>query len=134
MKGSYPLTRVKLHRVLLEFLSHPEVHLEYRHLTENRGRVTWDPIFPPTNMHIRIDANDDPLKHVSTVVHELTHVLFRPMFAGFMDDDLEEKMILGLEASLYSDIEKSPKRLAQWNKLIERKLHESSEAQHEATG
>jgi len=38
---------------------------------------------------------------------------------------LEEDVILALETGMYYYIKKSPARLAKWNDLIERKLHES---------
>lgn len=122
MRGNYPLTRVKMHRVLLELLAHDEVKLRYKFMATREGFVDWDDIMPPTNITIFIDANTDPSNHVSAVLHELLHVALYPCWVGRLSDDYLEVGMLAFEADMYQYVKRSPSRLAKWNTLIEEKL------------
>lgn len=122
MRGTYPLSRVKLHRVLLELLKHPEVKLRYTNMVTQQGHSLWNPIGPPTDILIRVNANRNPVHHITTVVHELIHVVLYTMFIGLVEEDLEEVMVLALEADIYAYINKSKTRLARWNSIIAEKL------------
>jgi hypothetical protein len=127
VKGTYPLNTTKLHRVLLELLRHPEVHLTYEHMTAQQGHNLWDEIMPPTNLRIRVDANQQTgvLDHLGTVVHELLHVVVYPMSLGRLSDDLDEVLALALDAYMIAYIRKSPKRLSIWTEAINQKLIDS---------
>jgi hypothetical protein len=94
-------------------------------MTEARGRVVWDTVLPPRDISITIDANDDPLQHISTVIHELFHVVLYVAFFGWFSDDYEEVAILAYERDMYEYVKNSPQRLAKWTALIECKLRES---------
>ena len=122
MRGNYPLTRPRLHAVLLELLEHGEVRLRYRAMSDNEGFVDWDDIMPPTNITIDVDANTNPTAHVSAVVHELLHVALYPMFCGRMSDDYAEVAVLAYERDMFEYIRKSPARMARWMATIEVKL------------
>lgn len=124
MRGNYPLTRKKLHAALIELLEHPEVRLRYSTMTAQQGHSLWDDITPPTNIVLRVDANRAPLDHLSTVIHELAHVVLRTMFVGFVADDLEEVMVLAIERDLYDYVKRSRQRLERWNEAIKSKLPE----------
>src|SRR5678809_263464 len=97
--GNYPLNLQKLHRLCLELLQHPEVTLRYTHMTAQQGHCEWDDLFPPTNIEIKVDANQqiDGIDHIGTTVHELPHVLLMPMCLGWLSDDLEEHVILAMD-------------------------------------
>ena len=101
------------------------MNLRYQKLVDKAGQVVFDELGPPTNIQIHVDANDDPTNHISTVVHELLHVILFTMFIGFVDDTIEEIMIVALEAELYKYIKRSKSRLTLWNDLISRKLVEA---------
>lgn len=103
------------------------MRLKYTNMVSQQGHSLWDDITPPTNIAIRIDANRNPVDHVTTVVHELIHIVFHTMFVGFVAEDLEEVMVLGLEVDMYNYIKKSPARLAKWNSIIATKLAENTE-------
>lgn len=124
MKGSYPLTTQKLHRVLLELLAHPEVTLCYGHMTAQQGLHTWNEIMPPTGFNIKVDANQQTgvVDHIGTVVHELLHVIVFPCTLGRFADDLDEVLTLALDAHMIAYIRKSPKRVHAWTELINKKL------------
>lgn len=124
MKGKYPLTRQKLHSVLLELLNHPEVHLTFGPMVAQQGLSLWDEITPPTNIVIKVDANQQTgvMDHISTVIHELLHVVFISTFIGIVDGSLEEVCILALDAHMMEYIRKSPKRLHLWEEAINTKL------------
>lgn len=124
MKGKYPLTLSRLHRVLLELLQHPEVRLYYTHMTAQQGLCVWDDIHPPTNIRIKVDANQqsDGIDHIGTVVHELLHIVLMPMCLGFLQDDLEEQVILAMDKVVTAYIRKSPTRLHAWTEIIDAKL------------
>lgn len=122
MRGNYPLTRPKLHRVLLDLLRHDEVRLRYKAMRKNEGFVDWDDIMPPTNITIDVDANTNPTAHLSAVVHELLHVAFYPMLVGRMSDEFSEVGILAYERDMYAYIQRSPSRVAKWTAAIEAKL------------
>lgn len=106
---------------------HPEVELQYRHMTAQQGLADWDDIFPPTKIVISVDANQQTgaIDHISTVVHELVHVVFRPMYLGWVDDKLEEIGVLAYDAALTAYIRKSPKRVHAWTEAINAKLKEA---------
>ena len=124
MKGKFPLTTTRLHRALLELLRHPEVHLTYQTMTAQQGHCLWDEVYPPTNIHIRVDANQQTgvVDHIGTVVHELLHVIIYPISLGRFDDFLDEILVLALDAHMISYIRKSPKRLSEWTEAINQKL------------
>lgn len=126
MKGNYPLNLTKLHRVLLELLGHPEVKLVYRAMRAQQGLSNWFWIHPPTSILIECDANQQTgvVDHIATVVHELLHVVVVPIWIGRFDDDLDEVLVLALDAAVTAYIRKSPKRTHTWTELINRKLME----------
>jgi hypothetical protein len=126
MKGNYPLNKQKLNRVLLELLKHKEVRLTFQHMTAQQGHNEWDDILPPTNIVIKVDANQQTgnIDHVGTVVHELIHVVIMPMCNGWFDEELEETLVLALDAQITAYIRKSPKRLHDWTEAIDAKLKE----------
>jgi len=121
MKGNYPLSRVRLHRALLELLAHPEVFLELAPMRDG-GRAHWDDITPPTNIRIKVDANAG--EQVRFVIHELLHIILHPMFIGHVDNTLEEVCVVALDTYFGDYVMKSPKRLAKWTALIAAKLDE----------
>ena len=120
MKGKYPLTKLRLHKVLFELLEHPEVSLSYTSLVGKRGHIEFEGIFPPTDIKIKVDANDSA--PISTVIHELLHVILYELIVGRFSEELEEEFVLTFEKFMYEYIMKSPERMAKWNKLIESKL------------
>jgi len=95
-------------------------------MTAQQGLSDWDDIFPPTRIVISVDANQQTgaIDHISTVVHELLHIVFRPMYLGWVDDKLEEIGILAYDHALTEYIRKSPKRLQVWTETIDAKLKE----------
>jgi len=130
VKGKYPLTTPKLHRLLLELLRHPEVHVEFGHMTAQQGFCEWLDIFPPTDIRIRVDANQQTgnIDHIGTVVHELLHVVLFPISLGWFADDLDEALVLAMDAHMVAYIRKSPKRVHTWTELIDTKIKESDAA------
>ena len=122
MRGNYPLTRVKMHRVLLELLAHDEVRLTYKGMVKREGFADWDDIMPPTNITLLVDANTNPTSHLSAVLHELLHIALYPCFVGRLHDDYLEVSVLAFETDMYQYVKRSPARLAKWNALIEKKL------------
>lgn len=90
-------------------------------MVHNEGHIVWDDISPPTNLNIKIDANENPTQHLSAVIHELLHVILCPMFVGRMAMDYQEIAVLAYETDMYAYITKSPARLAKWNDLIGQK-------------
>lgn len=90
--------------------------------------VSWDELFPPTNIRIKVDANAG--QHVSSVVHELLHVVFYETFLGRIGATLEEVCIVALEHYISDYIKKSPARLAKWTHLIESKLPQIDDPFH----
>lgn len=127
MKGKYPLSKAKLNAVLLELLRHPEVNLQFRHMTAQQGKAHWHDIHPPTHIYIDVDANQQTgaLDHISTVIHELLHVVFMPMCLGWLTEDMEEEVILSLDKVVTDYIRRSPKRLHTWEEAIAEKLKET---------
>lgn len=123
MKGSYPLTRPKLHACLLELLKRPEVHLTAQTLKGDfAGDVSWEELHPPTDIYIRVNANAGDA--VQFVIHELLHVVMFPMIVGRLDDTLEEVLIVAYELYMFEYVKKSPKRLSVWNSIIQQKMNE----------
>jgi hypothetical protein len=122
VKVSLPLKTKTLPLHLYRLLSHPEVKLEYGPLTHHVAQAIWEEAFPPTNIRLKIDANQD--KHISSVVHELLHIVFCGMVTGYLDSDLEEICIIALEKHVYDYITASPQRESRWNRLIEAKLNQ----------
>lgn len=96
-------------------------------MTAQQGHHLWDEIFPPTNFHIRVDANQQTgaLDHIGTVVHELLHVVVYPLSLGRFSDDLDEVLTLALDAHMLAYIRKSPKRVTEWTEAINQKLIDS---------
>ena len=122
MKGKYPLTRVKLNSLLLHLLSHPEVTLAYRKLKCNEAEVGWLDVMPPTKIIVWVDANSNPLDHISSVIHELLHVVLYPMYIGRLTDDYAEVMILAYEADLYKYVKSTKGVVNKWTSAINAKL------------
>ncbi len=110
--------------MLLELLRHPEVHLTYQMMTGQQGHCLWDWVGPPTNIRIRVDANQQTgaIDHIGTVVHELLHLIVFPMSLGRFSDDLDEVLVLALDAHMVTYIRKSPRRLQLWTEAINQKL------------
>ncbi len=96
-------------------------------MTAQQGLSNWHDVHPPTNIDIGVDANQQTgaLDHISTVVHELLHVVFLPMCLGWLTDEMEEIVILALDADITAYIRKSPKRLHVWEEAIAAKLKET---------
>lgn len=92
-----------------------------------QGLSNWDDVCPPTNIQIDVDANQQTgvLDHLSTVVHELLHVILMPMCLGWLTEDMEEIVILAFDADMTAYIRKSPARLARWTEAINTKLNEA---------
>lgn len=88
------------------------------------GTVLWDDIFPPTNIRIKIDANDG--EHVKKVVHELLHVMLYDLWVGRLDATLDEVLIDAMTTDMYLYVNKSKTRLALWLDLIDEKLKEDT--------
>ena len=127
MNGKYPLTQARLHQALFELLQHPEVTIVYQHMIAQQGLSNWYDVHPPTNILIKVDANQQTgnVDHIGTVVHELIHVMLMPMFLGWFTEDMEEHGILAYDAVMIAYIRKSPKRLHQWTEAINMKLQQS---------
>lgn len=88
------------------------------------AQVNWDDVFPPTNIHVTLDANSgDPVK---LLIHELLHVVLYDMIVGRLDATLEEVIIIAYEKYIYDYAQASPKRLARWNRLVARRTDESN--------
>mgnify|MGYP006992522021 CR=1 FL=1 len=115
-----PLKTKTLPLHLFRLLKHPEVKLEYGPLTHHVAQAIWEEALPPTNIRLKVDANQD--NHLSSVIHELLHIAFCGMFTGYIDDDLEEVCVSALEKYVYEYIAASPQRESRWNRLIESKL------------
>lgn len=96
-------------------------------MTAQQGHNLWDEIMPPTDIRIKVDANQQTgvVDHIGTVVHELLHIVVYPMSLGRFADDLDEVMVLALDAYMLAYIRKSPKRLHEWTEAINTKLKES---------
>lgn len=90
------------------------------------GHSEWDDVFPPSNIKIKFDANDerDP---VELTVHELIHVVVHPMTLGHVDETLDEVIVDALTRYVYSYVQKNPARMKVWTTLIKRKLKESDD-------
>lgn len=115
-----PYTVQTLHQKLLDLLANEQVHLELTNLRQADALVTWDELFPPTNIRIKVDANAG--QHIASVVHELLHVTLYETFLGRLGATLEEVCVVALENYLNAYIMKSPARIARWTALIESKL------------
>jgi hypothetical protein len=112
---------------MLELLRHPEVTLTYQHMTAQQGHNLWNEIMPPTDIKIKVDANQQTgnVDHIGTVVHELLHVMVYPMSLGRFKDDLDEVLALAMDAHMVAYIRKSPKRVSLWTEAINAKLIDS---------
>lgn len=86
------------------------------------GDVQWDDITPPTKIYVKIDANNPEV--IRLVIHELLHVIVQPMLVGRFDDTLEEVIMMSLDTVMFEYVKKSPKRVALWTALIDKKLNE----------
>lgn len=122
MKGSYPLNTRRLHGALFELLQHSETTLSFGSMVENRGRVRYSEVLPPTGIEIHVDANHSPLNHLATILHELVHVILAPILTHCLAEDVEEPMVLALEQHVYEYVTKSRSRRDKWTKLIASKL------------
>ena len=131
MKGKWPLTTTRLHRALMELLQHPEVHLTFQPMTAQQGHCSWNEIYPPTDIRIKVDANQQTgaIDHIGTVVHELLHVIVFPISLGRFSDDIDEVIVLALDAHMLAYIRKSPKRLQEWTEAINQKLIDADKAE-----
>ena len=89
-------------------------------MEEKAGFVQWDELFPPTNIRIKVDANDG--KHISSTIHELLHIILYPMHCGHLDDELIEVDILAYERFMDAYVGKSARRLQTWTQAIDAKL------------
>lgn len=91
------------------------------------GHSEWDEVYPPSNIKIKFDANDerDP---VELTIHELTHVVFHPMTLGHVDETLDEVIVDAMTHYVFAYVQKSPARLKQWTNLIKKKLKESDDS------
>lgn len=136
MKGKYPLNRPKLHKALLELLQHPEVVVRFKHMTAQSGLSDWDDVVPPTNIIISVNANDQTAMadHVAIVIHELLHVMFMPMCLGWLTEEVEEVVILALDAHMSKYVMESPARLHRWEKEIAKKIALSDKMEFTAKG
>jgi hypothetical protein len=96
-------------------------------MIKTQGRADWDDICPPTNIRIKVDANQQTgeIDHIGTVVHELIHIIVMPSVLGWYDEALEEVIVLAMDAHMIAYIRKSPKRLHEWTETINEKLKES---------
>src|SRR5712672_2721304 len=128
MRIHYPLSMVKLHQLLLDHLRRPEIVLQYRPMRAQQGLSNWGEANPFDGITIDVDANQQTgcVDHISTVVHELLHVVFLQMFLGWLTEDMEEIGILAYDAALTAYIRKSPKRLQTWTEAINLKLQENT--------
>lgn len=91
------------------------------------GHSEWDDVFPPSNIKIKFDANDerDP---VELTIHELIHVVVHPMTLGHVDETLDEVIVHAFTQYVYAYVQKSPARLKTWTSLIKKKLSESDDS------
>ena len=98
-------------------------------MSAQQGLSEWDEIGPPTNIKITVDANQQTgtLDHVSTVVHELLHVLLVGMCIGWLTEEVEEVVILALDDDMMKYIRKSPARFHKWEEGINSKLKQTEE-------
>jgi hypothetical protein len=94
-------------------------------MTKYGGDVDWDPILPPTNIKIVVDANAET-DLIRFVIHELIHITMCGMFVGWVDDQLEEACMLGMEELVYAHVKKSPERERQWRAVLEAKFAEAT--------
>ncbi len=96
-------------------------------MNAQQGLNEWDDILPPTNIRIKVDANQQTgvVDHIGTVVHELLHVIIFPMCLGWLSEDLEEAIVVALDAQMMAYIRKSPVRLHRWTEAINTKLKET---------
>jgi hypothetical protein len=96
-------------------------------MNAQQGLCEWDDVFPPTNIRIKVDANQQTgvVDHVGTVVHELLHIIVFPKVLGWLDESLEEALVVALDAQMMTYIRKSPARLHRWTEAINTKLKES---------
>lgn len=103
------------------------MRLRFKRMTAQQGLSEWDDVVPPTNIEITVDANQQTqtADHIATVVHELLHVVFLPMCLGWLTDEMEEVVILALDAHMNAYIRKSPARLHQWEEIIHQKIAET---------
>ena len=90
------------------------------------GHSEWDDVFPPSNIKIKFDANDerDP---VELTIHELIHIVIHPMTLGHFDETLDEVIVDALTQYVFLYVKKNQARMKQWQKLIQKKLKESDD-------
>ena len=93
-------------------------------MTAQTGLSDWHDIIPPTNIKISVNANDQTqvADHVAVVIHELLHVIFMPMCLGWLTEEMEEVVILALDAHMTKYVTSSPKRLHLWETEIAKKI------------
>ena len=82
-----------------------------------------EPLSPDCDITLRIDPHKSG--QIKCAVHELLHALLWHTVHGNFNDDLEEVQIQALEELIFDEIiEKSPRRMAEWRKMIDAKLGE----------
>lgn len=92
-------------------------------LRDEAAHAYFDPVFPPGEIDITVDANNHPTDPIiRLVMHELLHVAMSESIVARLDATLEEVVILSLDTYLWTYMNSSKQRLAKWEKLIERKL------------
>ena len=98
--------------------------VRFKHMTAQTGLSDWDDVVPPTNIIITVNANDQTgvADHVAVVIHELLHVMFMPMCLGWLTEEMEEVVILALDAHMSKYVTESPTRLHLWEKEIAKKI------------
>ena len=75
----------------------------------------------------------DPHKEgqIRCVLHELLHVVFRDMFEGICEYEIEEPAILAWENVITDYVKKAPSRVRAWRMAIDHKLSEVDDDEDE---
>jgi len=105
-------------------------------MTAQSGLSDWDDITPPTNIVITVNANDQTAMadHVAIVIHELLHVVLVTMCLGWLTEEMEEVVILALDAHMSKYVTESPTRLHLWEREIAKKIALSDKLEFNAKG
>lgn len=109
-------TRPKLKRALMKLIQDPVLVIQERPLKYNAALCSWE---TGERVIISVDMHRDSM--MSSVIHELLHVVFEKTFTDF-NDDLEEDIISGFERRMFEHIQASPKQMLWWRTHINRKL------------